>query len=132
MKDLVKLYFDGAAEPNPGFGGYGYIVEIDSKEIHKFGMSTGNPTTNNEAEHLGLLHGLTWLYENGYTNHSVLVLGDSQLVINQVFGHWKCKADNLKLLVRMNKNLVSQFRNIKSEWIAGETNPADKYSRMFL
>lgn len=132
MKDLVKLYFDGAAEPNPGHGGYGFVAFFNDKEIYNFGMSIGYPSTNNEAEHVGLLQGLTWLYQNGYTNYKVLVLGDSQLVIKQVFGHWKCKAEHLKLLVRMNKDLVKQFRDISSEWISGDINPADKYSRMFL
>jgi ribonuclease HI len=131
-KDIIKLYFDGAAEPNPGHGGYGFLVKRDNETIYSFGMSLGNPTTNNQAEHLGLLHGLTWLFQNGYTNSELVVYGDSTLVLNQVFGKWNCKAEHLKFLVQMNKELKKQFRYITSDWVASENNPADYLSRMFL
>lgn len=130
--DLIKLYFDGAAEPNPGSGGYGFLVQQNDKTIYSFGMSLGTPTTNNQAEHFGLLHGLTWLYQNGYSNSEILVYGDSTLVLNQIFGHWNCKAEHLKFIVQMSKELVKQFRNIKSDWIASENNPADYLSRLFM
>lgn len=133
MKDseFVTMYFDGAAEPNPGQGGCGFVVMRGENVLVEMSFPLGNYVTNNMAEHLGLYHGLAWLFTNGYTNSKIVIYGDSELVLKQIFGHWKCKAEHLKPLVMMSKALAEQFASIKADWISGAKNPADKFSRIF-
>jgi ribonuclease HI len=49
--------------------------------------------TNNEAEYLGLIYGLKTA--NGLGIKNLCVYGDSQLVVSQLEGNFKVRAQNL-------------------------------------
>lgn len=59
----LVIYCDGACEPNPGVGGWGFVVYRDGVEIHA-DCGGSNPTTNNIMELTGALMALRWLDEN--------------------------------------------------------------------
>lgn len=105
----VFAYFDGASRSNPGKSGAGcYIQYGDITEKHKQYLGI---KTNNEAEYLALILTLEKLYP--YRQRSVIVHGDSKLVIEQMNGKWKVNAENLKPLFSRAIGLTSLFRDIK-------------------
>lgn len=53
----LHIFCDGACEPNPGAGGWGYVVYDNGTEVDAFcGGST--ETTNNQMELVGLLNAI--------------------------------------------------------------------------
>jgi len=106
-----KLFFDGASKGNPGLAGAGAVIYNGEKEIwygHKF---IGEKATNNEAEYGGLIIGLNKAIELNIK--SLLVNGDSLLVINQMTGKYKCNSENLLPFYNIAKELNKQFDNIQ-------------------
>lgn len=72
---VVEIWADGAAEPNPGTGGFGTIIIIDDKRRE---YSQGyHYTTNNRMELRGVIHGLKHLRERS----RVEIFSDSQYVV---------------------------------------------------
>jgi len=81
----VILYSDGGAEPNPGKGGYGCILECQG---HKKELSRGyRQTTNNRMELLGVIVGLETLKRKS----RVKVYSDSKYVVNAINEGWLFK-----------------------------------------
>lgn len=77
-KSSVTIYTDGAAEPNPGPGGYG-IVLISGK--HRLELSGGfKRTTNNRMELLGVIVALESLKRPCVVN----LYSDSKYVVDSV------------------------------------------------
>jgi ribonuclease HI len=91
----VTVEFDGASRGNPGPAAAGYVLRDDGGIVGREGVRVGE-ATNNEAEYTALLRGLVEARELGYGD--VEAVGDSELVVRQVRGDWRCRADNLKPL----------------------------------
>jgi ribonuclease HI len=91
----VTVEFDGASRGNPGRSAVGYVLRDESGTVKREGEVIGE-ATNNEAEYVALLRGLVEARELGYC--VVEAVGDSELIVKQVRGDWRCKADNLKPL----------------------------------
>jgi ribonuclease HI len=126
---MYTLLFDGAYK-RTGCAGAGFVIyDASGKEIQCGNRNlTGRGTTNNTAEYNGLLAGLRCLKDLGLKD--VKVLGDSSLVIQQVFGTWKIKADHLKPLVSEAKSLVAVGHHT-GEWIPRHLNTrADELANM--
>ena len=141
------LYFDGAAQPNPGKGGCGWYLVDDrgyelvkrSRAVRGYELVKGSravrkvsdydeKVTNNEAEYMGLICGMKEAIEEGVRD--LLVKGDSQLVIRQMTGENKVKSANLIPLHARAANLVTEFRNISFEYIPRAQNyVADKLAK---
>lgn len=98
MSQLI-LKFDGACRGNPGPGGAGYVAYHRSgnamKRVLVGGFYVSAKTTNNVAEYAGLEIGLRKVLKLELKFDEVLVRGDSRLVIEQVFGTWKCNNEHL-------------------------------------
>lgn len=76
----LVIYCDGACEPNPGAGGWGFVVYRDGTEIHS--QSGGaEQTTNNVMELTGALMALQWITENASGDQARLFC-DSMYVVN--------------------------------------------------
>lgn len=74
----IDIYTDGACLHNPhGNGGYGIVIVADS--IITFSGHIPSPTTNNRAEIIAALYGVTFARLHGYTN--LKVFSDSNYVI---------------------------------------------------
>ncbi|MBL0935527.1 MAG: ribonuclease HI [Rhizobiaceae bacterium] len=94
MTGLV-IYCDGTCEPNPGEGGWGFVVYRDGIEIHsEYGAA--DPSTNNIMEMTGALMALRWVAAAGKTisGSTPRLLCDSQYVVkgcNEWRHSWKRK-----------------------------------------
>lgn len=127
----IVLRFDGACKGNPGIGGSGAVVFKDNEPLHECYYYHSRPITNNIAEYIGLIGGLRMCLAHGYKN--IVVQGDSKLVIEQVFGSWKCSHPNMKPLYEEAKELKKQFVSILGSWIPREKNgEADRLSNVAI
>jgi ribonuclease HI len=91
--ETVYLSFDGSSKPNPGEMTSAYVIKDDQNKLIKSETIQGGQGTSNEAEYIGLYRGLKKVVEMGYKH--VKIQGDSQLVIFQVAGKFKCKKARL-------------------------------------
>jgi len=146
---MIVAYFDGACEPiNPGgTGSYAFIVFEDGNRIyheakiicpsyHFLPNTVFKPTTSsvNVSEYTACICLLTYLLQNGFRDKSVIVCGDSKLVINQMNGTWNMHQGHYLFLAHYCKEvLLKLFKDIKFQWISGETNfMADELSKEVL
>lgn len=114
------LYTDGGSRGNPGPAGCGGVVYNEEKdELATFAAFIGKET-NNVAEYMGLLLGLQKAQQCGITN--LIVRMDSQLIVRQMQGKWKCKHPNLRQYFEKAKNLSQNFTTITFEDIRREHN----------
>lgn len=86
------VFCDGACEPNPGPGGWAFVVYLDGQEI--FAAQGGNvATTNNVMEMTGALEAVRWISENP-DGRTASLHSDSQYVVkgcNEWRHSWKRK-----------------------------------------
>lgn len=116
----VRLYFDGGTFPlNPGHGGCGAVI-IQENDEQSFSKYLGENITNNQAEYGGLILGLEKALEMNIS--SLEVKGDSELVICQVIGSYRCRNSGLRPLHRQAISLAKQFEHIHFDWIPREIN----------
>jgi dUTP pyrophosphatase len=131
----LTLRFDGASRGNPGKGSSAAVLfDGTGTCIGQAYRRLEGKVTNNEAEYTGLLAGLRLMCSMqssmpGIGGAALIVEGDSKLVIEQVFGSWKCKDARMKALAGAAKELVQSlkangFRTIQSRWIPRERNSA--------
>jgi ribonuclease HI len=93
---MIELYTDGAAIPNPGRGGAGFVlmaVHSDGTILKRLerGVYLGDRVTNNAAEISAVIEGLKALTKPAQT---ITVYTDSQYVVNVGNGDWGIKANN--------------------------------------
>ena len=116
---------------------YGSFVIFDSSVNSVFpsvqGTENFENATNNEAEYKSLLTVLNALHYyslqkyNGKKIKEIKIFCDSRLVVEQINGKFKCKANNLKLLLQQARNKLIKLSalqsnpNIKLEWTSRET-----------
>jgi ribonuclease HI len=93
-------YFDGACEPvNPGGTmAFAAVVFENGKQIwQSSGIAVDpptGPTTNNLAEYTALVQLLGHFIDEKLTDRAIEVRGDSQLVINQMWGTWSISEES--------------------------------------
>ena len=130
---FMELYFDGSCKglANNRKIGMGVHIQVydDDGNGHIFEEKawTDNDDyitehkTNNVAEYKALLYGLYILKDE--KNINLHVMGDSKLVINQVFGDWKVNMPHLKSLNDACKIVLRTMTpNIKASWIPRKDN----------
>ena len=105
-----KLQFDGCSKSNPGLAGCGAVIYYNDKEIWADCLFVGKSETNNKAEYSGLLLGIEAATKLNIK--TLLVEGDSLLVINQMIGKYKCNSPNLIELYNKAKELEKKFDNV--------------------
>jgi ribonuclease HI len=100
LPDKLDLYFDGSCGPNNPGGTAGYawrLVDPDTGKVlaQDCGEVCRGPTaTNNIGEWGAVKAGLEHLAEKGWKGE-LNIRGDSQLVIYQLIGKYKCRKDTL-------------------------------------
>ena len=132
---ILSLYFDGACEPvNPGgIATAGWILKGDGGKVIDSAalfVCEGVKATNNVAEYCALGFALAKLHRINWRGE-LLVMGDSQLVVNQVTKKWNCnKAHLRKLRDRCLELLAQVAMTWKAMWIPRIQNEeADAESR---
>jgi ribonuclease HI len=116
---MIRIYTDGAAQGNPGPGGYGTILRYGNNEKE---LSEGfRLTTNNRMELLAVIKGLEAIKKDGIP---VTIYSDSQYVVNAVEKGWlwgwekknfkdKANPDLWKLYIPLHRRFKPKFIWIK-------------------
>ena len=113
------IVFDGGSIGNPGRGYGSYRVRPRgggwSPAVRR---EFGPRVTNNEAEYAALLAALDEVAAAAADPGRVTleVRGDSQLVINQLRGTWKVRADNLRPLHTRARAALGRFARVRLTW----------------
>ncbi|MGG2066286.1 ribonuclease H family protein [Bacillus sp. S14(2024)] len=96
-QDLL-LYFDGGYDIETKEAGVGvsiyYKKQGKTYRIRRNAYIEGIDD-NNEAEYAALLYGMNVLEELGVKYESVILRGDSQVVLQQLEGEWPCYEEHL-------------------------------------
>ncbi len=117
---MIRIYTDGAAQGNPGRGGYGVVMKYGDyvKEL-----SQGyRLTTNNRMELLAVIRGLEAIKKPGIP---VSIYSDSEYVVNAIEKGWiwgwekknfakKANADLWRLYIPLHQKFKPKFH-----WIRG-------------
>ena len=127
-KRLV-LNFDGSCHPNPGGRcGYGWVLRTEAGELvaedgGDVPALPGLKTTNNLAEWAALVAGFRFLAAFSGRPAHLTIRGDSELVIRQFTGRWKCKAWWLRRYQWVAAKLAETLDcEIEAVWIPRERN----------
>mgnify|MGYP001566402882 CR=1 FL=1 len=135
-KDYFVAYFDGACDGTGKDVGIGaFILNPYRQQI--FSVSKLIPadklnfqTSCNAAEYLALIEVLGFFSQNISPDNKIIICGDSNLVINQMNLHWKCKEGTYKQYYLEAMNLKNKFPLIDFKWIPRELNTrADELSK---
>jgi len=129
---VARLYFDGGSLGNPGKSGAGYqLFDSSGNLIADSAVRMKGICTNNQAEYVGLIHGIKAALRHQVTQ--LHVFGDSELVIRQMTRVYKVKNPTLKQLYRLCDDLCQQFQSLKFEWIDRSRNiGADALSKQAM
>ena len=121
MTDLAfNLFTDGACRGNPGQGGAGAVLVDEKGNIFATTKHSLGLCTNNIAEYRALILGLEEALKRRCRRLHIFL--DSELLVNQINGTYKVKNENLKVLMRDVKKLLSDFDSYTVEHIARSKN----------
>lgn len=119
-----EIIFDGGSKGNPGLGYGSYQIRKDGVAIVEERLTfdhIGTAITNNQAEYMTMIHAIERLAIDRagvLKDTSVIIWGDSLLVINQVSGRWKINNAGLKPLQQRAKSLLQTFGASDLRWHA--------------
>lgn len=126
---MFRASIDGAARGNPGPAGAGVYIEPDAETPAEEHFEALGHTTNNVAEYRALLLALRRADERNATD--VTVSSDSLLLVQQMLGRYKVKAEHLKPLVAQAHRLSKRFRRFSIRHIPREQNrKADRLANL--
>ncbi len=118
--NIYSIVFDGGSLGNPGHGYGSYRIEgpggiLAHDQLHY----DGDRVTNNQAEYMTLIRALERLRRHlgsSIGSTTIVIRGDSSLVINQVCGRWKVKHPDLQPLHRQAVDLLQGFASTDVAW----------------
>jgi ribonuclease HI len=111
---MYTAVFDGGKNKHGTY--YSFIVLKGKKVIKFVSRDKIDFDTNNEAEYVALIKLLMSLVDLVSWEDEIVIIGDSQLVINQVNGWWDVTAKNLIPLSVSAKWLFKLFPNAELKW----------------
>ncbi len=117
---MIRIYTDGAAQGNPGPGGYGTILKFGK---HEKELSQGfRLTTNNRMELWAVIAGLEAIKTEG---HPITIISDSKYVVDTVekgwIWGWEKKGFAKKANPDLWKRFIPLYRKYKPrfQWVKG-------------
>ena len=118
------IHTDGnTSETNPGPGACAAILESSDYAFPVLNLAAFlGVVSNNQAEYLGVILGLSEARRLGVQN--VLVLSDSKLVVEQMSGRWKVKHPIIARLHAQALEVADGFQTCSFEHIPREQNEA--------
>jgi ribonuclease HI len=114
----TKIYTDGSCMPNPGSGGWAFIILYEDNPIEWWVSGGDDETTNNRMELTAVIESLEFVNKK-----SCDIYSDSKYVINCAQKKWKRKT-NTDLWDYYDK--IS--KGIKINWIWVKGHSGDKYN----
>lgn len=125
---LIEGYFDGVCEPqNPGgYAAWGALVKVDGERVWEEGgyCGVGPAMSNNVAEYSAVIAVLKHIAP---IRGSVVVRGDSKLVVMQLMGRWRIHGGLYvpfynEAMALLDKEREARQGNIKLVWIPRDQN----------
>ncbi|MBI2017937.1 ribonuclease HI family protein [Candidatus Daviesbacteria bacterium] len=111
----IKIFTDGASRGNPGPASYGFVImDGGNKLLYKEGKAIGK-ATNNVAEYAGVLAALKYAKKAlsiKYQVSSIELYADSRLVVQQLSGKFKIKAQHLKPVIQESQLLAMDLGGV--------------------
>jgi ribonuclease HI len=123
---MIRIYTDGAAQGNPGPGGYGVILKY--KDYVKELSEGFRLTTNNRMELLAVIKGLEAIKKEGI---AVNIFSDSEYVVNAVEKGWIWNWEKQNFKKKANVDLWQRYLPLhkkfkpKFTWIRGHAGHAE-------
>jgi len=123
---MIEIFTDGAAQGNPGPGGYGAILRYGK---HEKELSGGyRLTTNNRMELLAVIVALESIKKNGLP---IKIVTDSQYVANAISKGWLWNWEKKNFKDKANQDLWRRYIplhkkfNPKLIWVKGHAGHAE-------
>lgn len=119
---VLHLHFDGGSRGNPGPAGIGVTITTAppaAKHVYELGEFLGSHT-NNVAEYTALVRGLEAAKVLGAKK--LHVKADSELIVRQVNGIYRCKSPDLKPLYEKALTLMRQIGDVEVKHVYREDN----------
>ena len=131
MNETLTLQFDGGSRGNPGPAGVGVVVRAqDGTPLVTLGRFIGK-ATNNVAEYSALILSLQEAKKLGA--RSIVIRGDSELVIKQLRGEYRVKHPDMKILCGQAQVLLRDFDRVEIGHNLREKNVlADKLANLAM
>jgi len=120
VKVRGTLYTDGGSRGNPGPAGIGIVLLRENGDVCCAGGRFLGECTNNVAEYRALIWGLKTAVNCGVTD--LLVRADSELVVKQMRGEYRCKHPGLQPLFARAKDLARELESVRYEHVRRELN----------
>lgn len=115
---MLSVFIDGASRGNPGPSSIGIIIRKRKVQISRFNEFLGI-MTNNQVEYHALKRALQITQ---YMSRNVVIMSDSNLLINQRQNKYKVRNAELKIISREISNLESLFDSVEYKHIPREEN----------
>ncbi len=120
MEPMHRLYTDGASRGNPGKGGAGAVLYDEQGKTVSGVKDFLGVCTNNTAEYKALILGLEEALRNGCSKLRIFM--DSELLVRQINGSYRVKNENLKILMKEVRKLLSLFDEYAVEHVERNKN----------
>lgn len=114
----ATAYIDGSGN-SPSVQACATVIYIDD-ECHKRARLLPPNTTSNVGEYSGLLLAISLAQELGVDE--LQIYSDSNLIVNQFVGRWKCKQPHLIPLRDEARANASALKKVSIHWIPREKN----------
>ena len=114
-----RAWFDGSARPNPGRCGLGAVLESPDGQRIELSLDGGYGNSS-EAEYRALIAVLRAALDHGATD--LVVLGDSQVVVDDVNGPECASAPILQALRSQALSLLARLPQAQVRWIPRHKN----------
>ena len=111
---------DGGSRGNPGPASYGVVVRNERGEIVAKLKKYIGRMTNNVAEYYGLIAALDYAQSHGLRD--LRVESDSELLVQQMRGHYKVKSPDLRPLFERAKKMSQTFESFRIDHVYREQN----------
>lgn len=122
--DKLIIYTDGGARNNPGPAGIGIVIKDETGNVLETHKEYIGEKTNNQAEYEALIKALELAKDKA---EKLEIFLDSQLVVNQVKGHYKVKNADIRNYLFKIRTLEQNFEDISYNLVPREENKlADK------
>jgi ribonuclease HI len=124
----ISIIFDGGSKGNPGIGYGSYALRWPGLPQQIVQLQFGDGVTNNEAEYDTLAAALEAVVKRlrelkaDPMTARVEIRGDSQLVINQVMGEWKCTEERMRRRRDHVRGLLREFGSWEIRYHPRENN----------
>lgn len=127
---MVSIFTDGACVPNPGNGGWAFVVLRDGQIIFQ-DQGRDKHTTSNRMELTAILKALEWVKD---IDENIIIYSDSTYSVNSITVWYKKWAKKKKIIKsRLNLDLIKPCvdlyvsrRNLQITWIRGHNG--NKYN----